>query len=60
MVKATVIHSPLGIFAFDEEDRLIEETFFPKDSKAVADTLKALEKGEIVGEIGKLKTKLEE
>lgn len=60
MVKATVIHSPLGIFAFDEEDRLIEETFFPKDSKAVAETLKALEKGEMVGEIGKLKTKLGE
>ena len=59
-MKAIVVHSPLGIFAFDPEDRLIEGNFFPKDLKIVAEVLEALEKGERIGEVGKLKTKLDE
>ena len=60
MVKAIVVHSPLGIFAFDAEDRLVKEAFFPKDPRAVAETLEALEKGEKVEEVSRLKAKLDE
>lgn len=60
MVKATVVHSPLGIFAFDPDDRLVAEISFPKDPGTVAEILEALEKGEKVEDVGRLKAKLDE
>jgi nucleolar protein 56 len=57
-VRATVLISPLGIFAFDPDNRLIEAVFFPEDPAAVAAKLEALNKGrrleEVAWFVGKL------
>lgn len=59
-MKSSVVYSPLGIFAFDAEDNLIERVFFSKDPNDVADILEALGKGERVSEIRMLKKKLDD
>ncbi len=59
-MKISVVYSPLGIFAFDSEDNLIERVFFSKDPNRVADILEALGEGERVSEIRMLKKKLDE
>jgi len=60
MMKATVVHSPLGIFAFDADDKRVDGILFPKDAETVAGILKTLERGGVVEEVGKLKAKLDE
>ncbi|MCJ7633034.1 C/D box methylation guide ribonucleoprotein complex aNOP56 subunit [Candidatus Bathyarchaeota archaeon] len=59
-MKSSVIYSPLGIFAFDAENNLIEKVFFPKDPNGVADILEALGKGKRVSEIRELKKRLDD
>ena len=59
-MKATVVHSPLGIFAFDADDKRVDGILFPKDAETVAGILKTLERGGVVEEVGKLKAKLDE
>jgi nucleolar protein 56 len=60
VLKAIIIHSPLGIFAFDAEDRVIAGTLFPKDPDDVAEILEKLGRGESVLEVDKLRTELDE
>ena len=44
-MRATVRISPLGIFAFDPDNRLIEAVFLPEDPDGVAEKLEALNMG---------------
>ena len=59
-MKATIIHSPLGIFAFDAQDRPVEGLFFPNDIGLVAKKLETLAKGGELNEIHELNIKLRE
>jgi nucleolar protein 56 len=59
-MKATIIHSALGIFAFDAQDKPIEGLFFPNDVELVAKKLETLKKGGELEEIHELNIKLRE
>jgi nucleolar protein 56 len=38
-MKAYIVQSPLGIFAFDEEFKVIDQIYFPRDAKKIAEKL---------------------
>jgi nucleolar protein 56 len=59
-MKATIIHSALGIFAFDAQDKPIEGLFFPNDVELVAKKVETLKKGGELEEIHELNIKLRE
>jgi nucleolar protein 56 len=58
-VKVTIIESPIGIFGFDENKKIVEKIFFPKDALKTAKKLKRIEEGEIIEEISDLVVKLQ-
>jgi nucleolar protein 56 len=51
LVKATIVESVIGVFAFGEEDELVEKIFFPKNSLKTAEKLQKIETGEVIEEI---------
>lgn len=53
-MKATVIVSVIGILSFDEDNRLIDRSLFPKEPKKAADLLLKLEAGKIIDELANL------
>jgi nucleolar protein 56 len=53
-LRATVVDCLLGIFAFDERNRVIDTAFFPKEDEAVADSVRRIQRGEIVGEVSEI------
>ena len=57
-MRATVLISPLGIFAFDPDNRLIEAVFFPENPATVAEKLEALNMGGRLEEVAWLGGKL--
>ena len=57
-MKATIIHSTIGVFAFDEDNRMIEKTLFEKDAAAVAEKILKMENGEAIEELTILVGKL--
>jgi nucleolar protein 56 len=57
-MKATIIHSTIGVFAFDEDNRLIEKALFEKDAEAVAEKILKTENGEAIEELTVLLKKL--
>ena len=59
-MKAIIVHSPLGIFAFDSRDEPIEGIFFPDNAEIVAEKIETLRKGGELEEIHELGVKLRE
>lgn len=57
-MKATIIDSILGFFAFDENDRLIEKALFEKNPETVANKILRIENGEAIEELNELVKKL--
>jgi nucleolar protein 56 len=53
-MKAVIIERPFGILAFNEENKLIEKTLFPKKPQKAAKTLAKIEAGKTVDEISDL------
>jgi nucleolar protein 56 len=58
LMKATIIDSIIGVFAFDENSRLIEKALFEKDPETIASKILGIENGEVVEELDKLVKKL--
>jgi len=60
-MKATIVECVMGVLGFDEENRLVDYTLFPKDPKEIAERLSKMETGRIVEElidlVERLKTK---
>ncbi|MGQ9565153.1 MAG: C/D box methylation guide ribonucleoprotein complex aNOP56 subunit [Candidatus Bathyarchaeales archaeon] len=50
-MKAKIVSSILGFFAFDETDRLIDKVLFKKDANAVAEKIFKSETGVVVEEL---------
>jgi len=57
-MKTTILGSVIGVFAFDENNRLVEKVLFKKDSSVVADKLLEIETGNVVEELKALIKKL--
>jgi hypothetical protein len=57
-MKVTIVESVIGVFAFDEDNKLVEKTFYPKDSLKTAEKLQKIEAGKVVKEIEILVKKL--
>jgi len=55
MMKVFVSQTFLGIFAFDEKERLVDKVLFPKDAKKIVDSLENPEKfkKELIEKLGK-------
>jgi len=53
-MKATVIECPFGIVAFNEENNLIAQVFFPRKPQLAAKALLKIESGKITEEIQEL------
>jgi nucleolar protein 56 len=58
MVKAIIVDSIIGIFAFDDNNRLIDKVLFTKDTEAVAGKILKIEIGEAVEELNALSRRL--
>ena len=60
-MKATILESVMGILGFDEKGDLVDYILFPRDARAIAETLLKIEAGKIVDEqatlIERLKSK---
>jgi len=50
-VKASIVESILGILVFDETNKLVENTLFPKDPTKIAEKLTKIEAGKLTDEI---------
>jgi nucleolar protein 56 len=50
-VKASLVECILGILAFDETNKLVEKTLFPKDPTKIAEKLAKIEAGKLIDEI---------
>ena len=59
-MKTTIIESVIGVFAFGEDNKLVEKVFFPKDSMETAEKLQMIEAGRVIEEIKVLFKKLQE
>jgi nucleolar protein 56 len=57
-VKATIVNSIIGFFAFGENGNLIDGVLFEKDPEAVADKILKIENAEVVDELNVLLRKL--
>ena len=53
-MKATIIETTFGMLAFDEENKLIEKTLFPKKPQAAATALMKIDAGKIPDELTRL------
>jgi nucleolar protein 56 len=49
-MKVTVLESVIGILGFDEKNVLVDYVLFPRDAKAVGETMLRIEAGRIVDE----------
>jgi nucleolar protein 56 len=58
-MKATLIECSFGILAFNEENKLIEKSLFPRNPQTAAKTLTSIEVGKITDEITELIRQLE-
>jgi nucleolar protein 56 len=58
-VKTTIVESVIGVFAFGEDNKLVEKTFFPKDPLKTAEKLQKIEAGTVIQEIEILVKKLQ-
>jgi len=56
VMKASIVESVIGIFALDQDTRLIDKVLFKKDAETAAEAILNFENGEIIEE---LKTLLE-
>lgn len=59
-MKATIIEAPYGIIAFDQQDRMIAESLFPKDPRKAATLMLKTEMGKATPELQSLIRKLSE
>jgi nucleolar protein 56 len=59
-MKATIVESPFGILAFNEENMLIDNALFSKNPQKVAEALNKIEAGKIVDELVELVNRLKE
>jgi nucleolar protein 56 len=57
-VKATIVESVIGFFGFGEDNKLVDQVFFPKDPIKTAEKLRKVEEGKIIEEIFALIDKL--
>lgn len=57
-MKAIIIDSLIGVFAFDENNRLIDKVLFEKEPAFVADKILKIENGEAIDELNVLLKKL--
>jgi len=53
-MKATIVESPFGILAFNEEDQIVEKALFPKEPQTAANILMKIEAGKMPGEVADL------
>jgi nucleolar protein 56 len=53
-LKSTIAVTLLGIFALDDEGRIVEKELFPTDPREAAERLSRLQRGEIVDELSRL------
>lgn len=54
MMKATIIQTLFGVLAFDEGNRLIARSIFPKNPEEAAKTIVEMESGKTVKEVAEL------
>jgi nucleolar protein 56 len=59
-VKTTIVESVVGVFAFCEDNKLVEKVFFPKDVVKAAEKLQKIEAGKLIEEIEVLVKKLQD
>jgi len=59
-MKASIIHSVIGVFAFDEDNRLIDKALFKKDPETAAESILKFENGEVTDELTILLKNLQE
>ncbi len=57
-MKATLVETSFGIFALDEENKLIDKVLFPKNPQQTAKTLSNIEDGRLVDEFKELINRL--
>lgn len=57
-MKAKIVGTIIGFFAFDDDNRLIEKVLFKKDADAVAEKILKTETGEVVEELELILEKL--
>ncbi|UCC58420.1 MAG: C/D box methylation guide ribonucleoprotein complex aNOP56 subunit [Candidatus Bathyarchaeum sp.] len=57
-MKVTIVESVIGVFGFNEENKLVEKIFFSKNSLKTAEKLQKIETGELIEEIEILVKKL--
>ena len=50
-MKVYVAETPIGIFALDENKKLIDKVLFPKDPEQIADKIMKLQQGELIEEL---------
>jgi len=60
MMKALIIDSVIGIFAFDQDNRLIDNVLFKKDAETAAEAILNFENGKATEELKTLLKKLTE
>jgi nucleolar protein 56 len=53
-LKITIIEWLIGVFAIDEENRVIDTVFFPRNREKMKDTIIRVQKGEVVEEVAKI------
>jgi nucleolar protein 56 len=58
-LKTTIVESVMGVFAFNQDNKLVENIFFPKDSMKAAEKLQKIEAGKLIEEIEILVKKLQ-
>jgi nucleolar protein 56 len=58
-LKATIVESIIGIFGFNENEKIVEKTLFPKDVEKIANVLGRIQAGEVTDEVIELIKKLQ-
>lgn len=53
-MKATIVESPFGILAFNDEDQIIDKALFPKKPQTAANILMKIEAGKMPTEVADL------
>jgi nucleolar protein 56 len=59
-MKARIIETLIGEFAFDEDDSLIGEALYPKDADQIAASIRCIRRGELTTNLRELITRLKE
>lgn len=59
-MKATIVESIIGVLGFDEDNKIAEKVFFPKDPQKTAERLRNIEQGKLITEVQSLVKKLQE